>query len=132
MRTLSFKGFKSLTSSVSRMPIMSSSFNMTCFVPLNSTSVPEYLEYTTWAPVYIHKNRNHQQTNQQECFLAFQKLALKVVFKFNQAFNFRFRFLKPQENNEQSSGISSFIILSRTNNFNNWELNHVNEQLPSH
>lgn len=53
IKTLSFNGFKSFTSSVSRIPTMSSSFNMRWFVPLNSTSVPAYLEYTIWAPVYM-------------------------------------------------------------------------------
>nr|ACU18670.1 unknown [Glycine max] len=52
MRTLSFKGLRSLMSSVSRIPTMSSSFTIRCFVPLKSTSVPAYFEYTTCAPVF--------------------------------------------------------------------------------
>lgn len=56
MRTLSLRGFKSFMSSVSRVPTMSSSFRMRWLVPLNSTSVPAYFEYTTWAPLYIEPN----------------------------------------------------------------------------
>lgn len=55
IRTRSLRGLRSLTSSVSRIPTMSSSFNKRWFVPLNSNSVPAYLEYTICAPAYIHK-----------------------------------------------------------------------------
>lgn len=50
MRIRSLSGFRSFTSSVSRIPMMSSSFKMRWLESLNSNSVPAYLEYTTWTP----------------------------------------------------------------------------------
>jgi hypothetical protein len=44
MRTLSPRGFKSLTSSVLSRPMTSSSLRMRCSSPWNSTSVPAYFE----------------------------------------------------------------------------------------
>ena len=57
MSTLSFNGCKSWMSSVSRMPTMSSSFSRRWLTPLNSISVPAYLEYTTFFPICGNKTR---------------------------------------------------------------------------
>nr|DAD44198.1 TPA_asm: hypothetical protein HUJ06_002428 [Nelumbo nucifera] len=46
INTRSFRGLRSLMSSDSRIPTISSSFNKRWFDPLNSSSVPAYLEYT--------------------------------------------------------------------------------------
>ena len=38
------------------MPTISSSFRIRCFEPLNSSSVPIYLEYTIWVPICTKKS----------------------------------------------------------------------------
>ena len=57
MSTLSLNGCKSWMSSVSRMPTMSSSFSRRWLTPLNSISVPAYLEYITFFPICGYKTR---------------------------------------------------------------------------